>query len=280
MADILAAVLLSVLAGASTGIGGLYAIFVKKINANTLGLLLGFSGGVMLVISFIDLMPVALNVMRSLWSPPILLATFFAIGVFTLMLIDLKVPHLESAACDLPDGKSTGANPDIGLSVERHDKMYRLSILMVLGITIHNIPEGLVVGTSYAFQPQFGIYVALAILIHNIPEGVAVSTALLGGNHRTRGRILLITTLSGMAEPIGALLGSLLIAGLGPIGGVVVTGFSLAFAAGVMVYVTVDELIPTGRMNCTNKHQMGIGILLGIVFIMYLTAIVPPVTVI
>ncbi len=280
MADILTAVLLSVLAGASTGLGSLYAIFVKKIKVDTLGILLGFSGGVMLVISFIDLMPQALAVMRSLWNPPILLASFFAIGVFTLMLIDLKIPHLESAACDLPDGKTVTSNPDIGLSIERHDKMYRLSVFMVLGITIHNIPEGLVVGASYIFQPQFGIYVALAILIHNIPEGVAVSTALLGRNHFSRGKIFLITLLSGLAEPIGALLGALLIAGLGPIWGVVMTGFSLAFAAGIMVYITVDELIPTGRMNCSNKHQMGIGILLGIVFILFLTSVVPPVTVI
>jgi len=147
MADVLIAFLLSVVAGASTGLGGLYAIFVKKIKSDTLGLLLGFSAGIMLVVAFINLLPQALSVMRSLWNPPVLLAIFFTIGVVVMMFIDLKVPHFESATCELP--QENGKTP--GLSVERHDSEYRLGWLLFIGITIHNLPEGLVVGASYAF---------------------------------------------------------------------------------------------------------------------------------
>ncbi len=279
MADLLAAVLLSVIAGASTGLGGIYAIFVKKLKSDTLGLLLGFSAGIMLVVSFIDLIPESLAVMKSLWNPPVLLATFFTIGVVTMMLIDLKVPHIESATAECSmDAKEKGK--DFGMSIERHDSESRIGKLLFIGITIHNLPEGLVVGASYAFQPQFGIYVAMAIMIHNIPEGIAVATALLGSNHRSRGKIVLLTLLSGLAEPLGALIGVLIIFSLGPLYGAIITGFCLAFAGGIMVYITTDELIPVAHLVCTNKHRMGVGLLLGMMFIMFLTAIVPPTTII
>jgi len=117
-------------------------------------------------------------------------------------------------------------------------------------------------------------------MIHNIPEGIAVATALIASNHRSRGKIVVLTLLSGLAEPFGALLGIGLILGLGPLYGTIITGFSLAFAGGIMVYITTDELIPTAHMECTNKHRMGVGLLLGMVFIMFLTALVPPTTVI
>ncbi len=293
MADVLIALLLSVIAGASTGIGGLYAIFVKKVKSDTLGLLLGFSAGIMLVISFVGLIPEALVVMKSLWNPPMLLALFFTIGVVTMMILDLKVPHIEPATCNAPEeahrtrwrGGNGGApkttagqepNSAIGLSVERHDSEYRLGWLLLIGITIHNLPEGLVVGASYSFQPQFGLYVMVAIMIHNIPEGLAVAIALIASNHRSKPQIIGLTLLSGLAEPIGALAGIGLIVGLGPLYGVIVTGFSLAFAAGIMVYITTDELIPTAHMECMNKHRMGLGLLLGMMFILFLTALIPP----
>ncbi len=293
MADVLIALLLSVIAGASTGIGGLYAIFVKKVKSDTLGLLLGFSAGIMLVISFVGLIPEALVVMKSLWNPPMLLALFFTIGVVTMMILDLKVPHIEPAACNAPEEPhrrrwrggnggapktTTGQEPNsaIGLSVERHDSEYRLGWLLLIGITIHNLPEGLVVGASYSFQPQFGLYVMVAIMIHNVPEGLAVAIALIASNHRSKAQIIGLTLLSGLAEPLGALAGIGLIVGLGPLYGVVVTGFSLTFAAGIMVYITTDELIPTAHMECTNKHRMGVGLLLGMMFILFLTALIPP----
>ncbi len=296
MADVLIALLLSVIAGASTGIGGLYAIFVKKIKSNTLGLLLGFSAGIMLLISFIGLIPEALTVMKTLWNPPLLLAIFFTTGVIVMMVLDLKVPHIEPATCDAPGephrkrwGGGNGApmanteqepHSDIGLSVERHDSEYRLGWLILIGITIHNLPEGLVVGASYSFQPQFGLYVMVAIMIHNVPEGLAVAIALIASNHRSKAQIIGLTLLSGLAEPLGALVGIGLIVGLGPLYGVVVTGFSLAFAAGIMVYITTDELIPTAHMECTNKHRMGVGLLLGMMFILFLTALIPPIPVV
>lgn len=273
MSDFLNAVLLSLIAGAATGLGGLYTIFVKKTNYDTLGTMLGFSGGVMLVVAFINLMPEALLVLQGVGSPALLLALFFSVGVIAMLIIDLKIPHVEivTGTC----APETKGQPERAISVERHDSMYRLSWLMVLGIAIHNLPEGLVVGASYAYQPHFGIYVALAILIHNIPEGVAVATGLLVGTGRSKGRIILLTLLSGMTEPLGAIIGAALIIYLSPLWGAIMTGFSLAFAAGVMVYVTTDELIPTAHLQCTKKHVVGIGLVLGMMFILFLAAIIP-----
>lgn len=252
----------------------------------------------MLVVAFINLLPEALLVLIGFWNPSLLLALFFSVGVTAMLVIDLRIPHIELAtgACD-GDAKARGsrtrpfeehaekprAGPrhrwgggrEYSLSAERRDTAYRLSWLMVIGIAIHNLPEGLVVGTSYVYQPHFGIYVALAIMIHNIPEGVAVATGLLAGTSRSKGRIVLLTLLSGMTEPVGAVVGAALIVYLSPIWGVIVTGFSLAFAAGVMVYVTTDELIPMAHLQCTRKHVVGIGLVLGMMFILFLAAVIP-----
>ncbi|OLS13431.1 MAG: hypothetical protein RBG13Loki_3027 [Promethearchaeota archaeon CR_4] len=117
-------------------------------------------------------------------------------------------------------------------------------------------------------------------MIHNIPEGIAVASALIRSNHRTREQIIWLTLLSSLAEPLGALSGFGIILDFGPLNAAIVTGFSLAFAGGIMVYITTDELIPMIHMKCTNKHRMGVGLLLGMVFILFLTALVPPTTII
>jgi ZIP family zinc transporter len=297
--EFLNAVLLSLIAGAATGFGGLYTFFVKRPNYNTLGALLGFSGGVMLVVAFINLLPEALLVLRSFSSPSLLLALFFSVGVAAMLLIDLRIPHIELATGDVKgdigrqpeDGPCVEERParefrgrrrrrwhgghEYALSIERRDTVYRLSWLMVIGIAIHNLPEGLVVGTSYIYQPHFGIYVALAIMIHNIPEGVAVATSLLVSGNRSKARIVLLTLLSGMTEPVGAIVGAAVIISFSQLWGVIITGFSLAFAAGVMVYVTTDELIPAAHMECTKKHVVGIGLMIGMVFILFLAGIIP-----
>lgn len=277
MADFWGAVLISLIAGLSTAIGGLYSLFVKKISSNTMGALLGFSAGTMLVVSFVDLIPEALHVMEGMWNPAILLAIFFSVGAIGLMLVDLFLPHfeLETITSDDVPVDSVEKSSDIAVSVERHDKMLRLGWLMVIGIAIHNLPEGIVVGASYAYQPEFGLFVGLAIMIHNIPEGVAVATALMASGQTSRGKIIGLTLMSGLAEPIGALIGAGLIVGLSPVGGAIATGFSLAFAAGVMVYVTVDELIPTAHMHVSKKHIVGIGLVIGIMFILFLSGFLP-----
>lgn len=299
MLEFLNAVLLSLIAGTATGLGGFYTFFVRRPNYNTLGALLGFSGGVMLVVAFINLLPEALLVLAPFSSPSLLLALFFGVGVAAMLLVDLRIPHIELATGGCKDDirRQPEEKPSVdecrgrgvrgrrrrhwhggheyALSVERRDTVYRLSWLMVIGIAIHNLPEGLVVGTSYIYQPHFGIYVALAIMIHNVPEGVAVATSLLASGNRSKARIVLLTLLSGMTEPVGAIIGAAAIISFSQLWGVIITGFSLAFAAGVMVYVTTDELIPAAHIECTKKHVVGIGLMIGIVFILFLAGIIP-----
>jgi ZIP family zinc transporter len=137
---------------------------------------------------------------------------------------------------------------------------------MAVGITLHNLPEGIAVGAGYLHDAQFGAFIAVAILLHNIPEGIATALPFCRGGV-CRWDALRVAFLSGLAEPVGALLASLLLVsfqGLVPI--------ALAFAGGVMVFITLDELIPTAR-EYGHEHFTAIGIILGSLFVFILSGI-------
>jgi ZIP family zinc transporter len=133
-----------------------------------------------------------------------------------------------------------------------------------VGITLHNLPEGIAVGAGYLENPQFGLFVAMAIMIHNIPEGIATALPLCKGGIR-RWDALRVSFLSGLAEPIGALIASLFLVRFNNL----VPG-ALAFAGGVMVFITLDELIPTAR-EFGHEHYTAIGIILGSLFVFILS---------
>jgi ZIP family zinc transporter len=137
---------------------------------------------------------------------------------------------------------------------------------VALGIAIHNTPEGIAVGAGYAHTPAFGIYIAIAITLHNIPEGIATALPLYKAG-MPKGRAARFAFLSGLTEPIGALLASLVL-----FSNTSLVPAALAFAAGVMVFITLDELIPVAREH-GHQHYTAVGIILGALFVFMLSGL-------
>lgn len=186
----------------------------------------------MVIVSFVSLLVEALSLI------PYLSATIvFSLGAALMILLDLSLPHMEFSTKE----------PGI---VDM--KLFRSGTLIAIGVSLHNLPEGLVISAGYAHLPQLGILITLAVLLHNIPEGIATALPLLAARVKPR-RALGLTLLSGLAEPLGSLLGATVLASA-PAEAV---GWALAFAAGVMTYVTVDELIPVAH-SYGHKHAVSL----------------------
>ena len=245
MEDYFFPIFLSFVAGSASGIGGLVVYIFGKIDESIMGFIMGFAGGVMLIVSLLELFTESLSLLSHLD------ATFaFAIGAIIMMVIDLTLPHMEAGRWE------TGVmNPGL----------LKTGIIVAFGISLHNLPEGIVILTSYHHLPKLGLMIALMICLHNIPEGIATATPLVLAGLSKR-RALLISFLSGMTEPLGALIGSMFLMGLGKSDYII--GLSLAIAAGIMTYITVDELIPMAHEYCSksSKHIISTGILSGMLF--------------
>lgn len=241
---ILEAFLLSLIAGLATGIGGIIVALLGKISDRFISASMGFASGVMLLVSFLNLFVEALDLTSYL---DVSLA--FAVGSIFMILTDTFLPHLE-----------LGRKEDGVIKA----KLLNSGVLILIGITLHNIPEGVIVSAGYSHLPQLGILIAIAVFFHNMPEGIATAVPLLSAG-RSKVEVVLATIVSGLAEPLGALLGATILTGASD----QMIGLSLAFAAGVMTYITADELIPIAYEH-GHKHAMSIGILLGIIFMMIL----------
>ncbi len=228
-----------------TGGGGLAALLIKKVNDNLLAILLGFSAGIMTVIVFIDLIPEAQNTGN---MGTALMGIF--LGVVLIASLDIIFPHQHfSFTRDMN---------------ERDSRFIKTGILLSIGIALHNIPEGLAIGASYQVAWERGFRMAILIALHNLPEGMAVATALALAKIKSS-KILLITILTGVPTGIGAFIG-------GYLGGVsdFVLSISLGLAAGAMMYVVYDELIPDAHAKAKGHSAIiGIitGIFLGIIFV-------------
>jgi len=252
--EMLTPIVLSLLAGSATGIGGLLVLFFGRINERTLGFFMGFAGGVMLVVSFLKLYVEALTVLS-----PLKVTLAFGVGTASMMVIDLKLPHIEFGEWE---------------AEVKDRRLLNSGLVIAIGMSLHNIPEGMVVSAGFTHLPELGLLVALMICLHNIPEGIATVTPLIHSGVDGLKSVGL-ATLSGMAEPLGALIGVFAIQSLG--GGSAVVGWSLGFAAGVMTYVTIDELIPVAHEYCTvnNKHVVSSGLLIGMVFAQVVSLMLP-----
>jgi ZIP family zinc transporter len=145
-------------------------------------------------------------------------------------------------------------------------RLFKTGILLAIGITIHNLPEGIAVGAGYMHAPKFGMFIALAIMLHNIPEGIATALPLCksGVGKWNSFRIALF---SGLVEPIGALAAAVLLKYF-----LILVPAALAFAGGVMMFITLDELIPTAREH-GHQHYTAVGIIIGSLFVFVLSGL-------
>jgi len=225
-------------------IGGIFVILVRRIGSRFIAGSMGFASGVMILVSFLNLFVESLDLTSYLN-----VSLAFATGSVFMILLDSFLPHLELGKRE--EGAIKLKQPQSGL-------------LILIGVTLHNIPEGVIVSAGYLHLPQLGILIAVAVFFHNVPEGVATAIPLASAGSRKRD-VVLATFVSALAEPFGALVGGTLLINSSP----ETIGLALAFAAGVMTYITADELIPIAH-EYGHKHMVSIGILLGMMFMLLL----------
>ena len=266
--------LLSLAASLGTGLGGLIAV-IRRPGKRTYGLLMGITAGVMICLSFLDLVNKAWD-LAGPWTATI----GFTIGATFMFLLDHFAPHIRFGEKEIRDSDNVSLNTPTGhshLSRRRFGqsrvkgqkldlRLVNTGLLLAVGITLHNLPEGIAMGAGYLHNPKFGLFIALAILLHNIPEGIATALPLCKGGF-CRWDAFRVAFFSGFAEPVGALLASLFLVNFQQL----VPG-ALAFAGGVMVFITLDELIPTAR-EFGHEHYVAIGIILGSIFVFVLSGI-------
>jgi len=232
----------SLLAGLATGAGAMPVLFTRRISDRLLDVMLGFSAGVMLAATAFSLIVPAIDL-----GGPWVVALGIALGAFILHLIDRFVPHLH---------------PALGLE-GRPSRLSRIW-LFVLAITIHNFPEGLAVGVSFGSgDVAAGLVIAMAIGLQNMPEGLAVALPLLREGY-TRRKALWYGTLTGLVEPVGGLLGVTLVSVF-----ISILPWGLAFAAGAMLFVVSDEMIPESHRKGFEREAT-FGLIAGFVIMMLL----------
>jgi ZIP family zinc transporter len=234
------ALLLTTLAGLSTTFGSLLGLVFRKPGHRFMSATLGFSAGVMVMVSFVELLQGGIESIGFAYAQ----LGFFA-GIIFIFLIDYYLPHESAGHQDLSDA-------------QKETKLLRTSLLVALGIGIHNFPEGMATFAGTLKDTHLGAAIAVAIAIHNIPEGLAVSAPVYAATH-SRGKAFFWSFLSGVAEPLGAGIAAVfLLPFLTP----ALLGWLLAFVAGVMVFIAFDELVPTSFSYNQGHIAIG-GVVLG-----------------
>ncbi|MHA1266906.1 MAG: ZIP family metal transporter [Candidatus Helarchaeota archaeon] len=299
MVDFFPPILISFIAGAATAIGGILGIY-KRLSMKYFDLVVGFAAGVMIAVATFGLIDESIALLND-GTPALLIAAIVISGVgcgmMLLLVLDKFLPHLHallstqdhaqkmkelvcSRECKCPNtekwfecpylenGKcitSGGCLCPKRLDFQRHMKYSGL--LLAIGLTLHNAPEGIAVGVGFLATAGLGFSLAFAIALHNIPEGLAIAVPLMQGKY-SRTKILLITFFSGMAEPLACIMALFLLQAVSPL----FLSFFLAFAGGAMLYITSDELIPESHAHGF-EHQASIGLTLGIILMLVLTIV-------
>lgn len=257
MNNIIIAFMLTLFAGLATGIGSLIAFLAKNTNRKFLSVSLGFSAGVMIYVSMIEIFVKAKESLIIATGEKVgnwITVIAFFMGMFFIALIDKLVPSGENPH----EVKHTLS--DISEEDKNKSKLLRTGIFTALAIGIHNFPEGLATFISAISDPKIAIPIAVAIALHNIPEGISVSVPVYfaTGNRK---KAFLYSFLSGMAEPIGAMIGYLL---LRRFLNDLAFGIIFAMVAGIMVFISIDELLPAAKEY--GEHHLSIyGLIAGMI---------------
>lgn len=288
MSDVWIALGLTVFAGMATSVGSAIAFFAKRTNYRFLSIATGFSAGVMLYVSFVEIFIKGTDSLVEAYGDPwghwINVGSFFG-GILLIGIIDNLIPSAENPhethteeetaplhddAAPMPDFDAIAADPAHaapGAHDHRvdHKKLLRMGMFTALAIAIHNFPEGLATFLAALEDPGVGLAIAIAIALHNIPEGISVSVPIFYATG-DRKKAFLYSSLSGLAEPVGAIIAYVvLLFFLGGDSGVIppqVMGVLFGGVAGVMVYISLDELLPTSRAY-GKGHDSLFGLLAG-----------------
>lgn len=246
--NVLFAFALTLFAGLSTGIGSALAFYSKKTNEKFLSAALGFSAGVMIYVSFVEIMPKALASLEAAYGYSkgyIYTTVAFFIGILIIGLIDKLVPEQENPhEIHSPDEMTSDQI--------REKELLRMGMFSALAIAIHNFPEGIATFIAALNDPTLGVSIAIAIAIHNIPEGIAVSVPIYYATGDKK-KAFMYSFLSGLSEPVGAIIGYFILRSFisDALFGVVFAG-----VAGIMVYISLDELLPTAEKY--GEHHIAI----------------------
>ncbi|MFV0499703.1 MAG: zinc transporter ZupT [Bacilli bacterium] len=258
---ILLAFLLTLLAGLATGIGSIITLRKHKLNTQFLSFILGFSAGVMIYVSFVELFFVAKESLVKIYSIStaniIVTASFFC-GILITALIDKIIPN----------DKNPHEINEVNKNELKNKNLLRTGVVTAFALALHNFPEGFATFASALKDPNLGISVAVAVAIHNIPEGIAVAVPIFYATNN-RNKAFTYSFLSGLAEPLGAIVGFLF---LMPFMNDTIFAIVFAGVAGMMVFVSLDELLPTAEKY--GKHHYSIYGLVTGMFIMALSLII------
>ena len=244
MNPVLTALLLTLAAGAATGVGGALILFRKKLSSNFLAGALGLSAGVMIFISLAELYPEAQAAMRQIWD-----------GRSGAAIPEYENPH-EASGLTL-DTRNAATRMISHAGHEGREALHKLGIMSAIAIAVHNFPEGMATFIGALNDPQMGAGITFAIAVHNIPEGIAVAIPIYYAT-QSKGKALLYATISGLTEPVGAAI----CYGLSALAGITIesggTAFPLILAAvsGIMIYISLDELLPTAEKY--GKHHIAV----------------------
>lgn len=244
--EVITAFLVCMGAAAATVLGGLIVIYTRVPQPRLLAFGLSFAGGAMIYISLVEILVKSQLAFGQVWAPkPAYIAAtlaFFA-GVFLLVILDRLIP-----------------NPHAGLAVKHQEpaRIKHLGLLTMLAITAHNVPEGMATFFATLDNPSIGLALAFAIAVHNIPEGISIAVPVYVATG-SRIKTLAATTISAVAEPLGALLGYAVLA---PFLSPAVYGSVFGVIAGAMVYLSLDELLPTAK-RYAKGHETIYGIISG-----------------
>ncbi len=259
--NIIFAFALTLFAGLSTGAGSLMAFLSKKFSPVFLAASLGFSAGVMIYVSLIEIFVKArTSLSMSLGDKAgyqVTVISFFG-GILLIAIIDKLIPSFENPH-EIHNLEVNGS------ADENSRKLLRMSLFSALAIAIHNFPEGLATFMAALSDPALGVSIAVAIAIHNIPEGIAVSIPLYYST-KSKKKAFWLSLLSGLAEPVGALIGFFI---LRPFFNNMTLGIIFAAVAGIMIYISLDELLPTAEEY--GEHHIAIGGLVAGMLVMALS---------
>ncbi len=246
--------LLATFAGLSTTIGGVIVLFYQKPTPRVLNMALGLSAGVMITVSFMEILPTAIEEVGFIEASSMML-----IAITLMYLLDIFIPHSYEA-----EGYLESCGLDSSVTMNNQQLLYA-GKMIALGIFLHNIPEGMVTVAGALESVTLGVILAIAITVHNIPEGISVAIPIYCATEDSR-YAFRISFISGLAEPFGALAAALFLL---PFLDSTFLPLSLALVAGVMIYISIDELLPAAEVY-EEHHMTALGFILGMA-IMILT---------